>query len=161
MLRQRVGISDAMKLWPLAKDAKHLVKTLITQHNIDCHLRPGVARVGFKSRDITKLYKYAELFRDTYDYQSVETLNANAMRDLSPASIYRGGMMDWGAADLHPLRFALGLASVAEASGAKIYELTTANSIKANRPLEDTTDNGKVLADFVILACNGYLGQLN
>ncbi|MCY4151576.1 MAG: FAD-binding oxidoreductase [Aestuariivita sp.] len=161
VLERRIGVSDAKKLWLLAEEAKHLVKTLIARHKIDCHLRPGVARVGFKSRDTTKLYKYAELLREKYDYEQIETVDANAMRDLSPASVYHGGMVDWGAAHLHPLKFVVGLASVAEAAEAKIYELTTANSINASRPLEVITDNGKVLADFVILACNGYLGQLN
>ncbi|MGY9049241.1 MAG: NAD(P)/FAD-dependent oxidoreductase, partial [Rhodobacterales bacterium] len=43
VLESMVGLDAARKLWNLAEDAKSLVKSLISEHDIDCHLKPGVA----------------------------------------------------------------------------------------------------------------------
>ncbi|MEO0372410.1 MAG: FAD-binding oxidoreductase, partial [Pseudomonadota bacterium] len=42
-----VGREDADRLWTMAEETKALVKSLIAKHKIDCHLKPGIAHMGF------------------------------------------------------------------------------------------------------------------
>ena len=49
-LERMMGAHDANQLWHLAEDAKDLVKTLIAQHRIDCHLKPGVAHMALTAK---------------------------------------------------------------------------------------------------------------
>ena len=66
-----------------------------------------------------------------------------------------------GAAHLHPLNFALGLARAADAAGARIFEGSAVHHIEGGKQIRVQPDAGHVIADHVILACNGYLGGLN
>jgi gamma-glutamylputrescine oxidase len=159
-LEKLVGRDDAAKLWALAQDAKALVKGLIHDHAIDCHLRPGVAWTGESVSDVDDLHAYADHMARHYDYP-VEVLDQQAFHALCPSPAYKGGIVDWGAGHLHPLRFALGLATAAEAAGATIHETSPVLDITHGPKVQLRTDGGVVCADHVILACNGYLGGLD
>lgn len=65
------------------------------------------------------------------------------------------------AAHLHPLAYAFGLARAARDAGVRIFERTEVNAIDEGVPAKVRTSEGKVAAKHVILACNGYLGDLN
>src|SRR6056297_3327607 len=51
-LEKMVGKEDAEKYWTLAEDAKNLVKSLVSRHKIDCHLKPGVAHACFSAAEM-------------------------------------------------------------------------------------------------------------
>lgn len=156
-----LGRDTAHRLWAMAQDAKALVKNLIAEHKIDCDLKPGIADLGFGNRDVKELQDYAHKLQDDYGYNDVEALDADAAHALCPSPTYKGGFMDWGAAHLHPLSFALGLAKAASNAGARIYEMSHVHHIKEGAEAIVQTDKGRIKADHVILAGNGYLGNLN
>ena len=58
-LERLMGRDMAHQLWEMAEDAKKLVKDLIAKHDIDCHLKPGIAEMGFGKRDVAELQAYA------------------------------------------------------------------------------------------------------
>ena len=67
-----------------------------------------------------------------------------------------------GAAHLHPLNYALGLARACEAAGVRFFEGTHVHHIAEGSQRHTVRcDTGHVEAEHVILACNGYLGGLN
>jgi gamma-glutamylputrescine oxidase len=150
-----------MDLWTMAEDAKSLVKGLIAKHNIECHLKPGVAEFGFGKRDVAELQEYAHKLQDDYGYADVEALDEEAAQAYCASPAYKGGYVDMGAAHLHPLALALGLAKAAAAAGARIYEMSHVHHIKEGAKAIVQTDKGRIVADHVILAGNGYLGGLN
>jgi gamma-glutamylputrescine oxidase len=158
-LEKMQGNDDALKLWQLGQDAKTLVKDLIKQHDIDCHLRPGVAWSASSKGDVDDLHRYADHMDQNYGY-NIEKLDAGAMHDLCPSPDYKGGIIDMGAAHLHPLRLVVGLAKAAQTAGVRIYEGTRAQSIQNGPPSIITTQQGRITADHVIVAANGYLGDL-
>lgn len=160
-LEALVGDADAAKLWDLAEDAKSLVKSLITGHAIECQLKPGVAWTASTAADTRHLHKYAEHLSQKYGYTHIETLDHAALQDVCPSPDYLGGILDTDAAHLHPLRFALGLASAAKAAGVRIHERSAVHHIDEGPTATVRTDAGHVQANHVILACNGYLGGLN
>jgi len=160
-LEKLVGFEDAGKLWELAEEAKALVKGLIRRHDIECDLKSGVAETGSSAAQVAGLHADAEYLADRFGYDQVELLDREACQALCPSPEYVGGVLDRGAAHLHPLNYALGLARAAAEAGARIYEHTHVHHIEEGQSAVVRTDKGRVMADHVVLACNGYLGGLN
>lgn len=159
-LEKRLGMDHARDLWAMAEETKVLVKSLIATHNIDCHLKPGVAETARTEADVDELHRYADHLSKTYGYDQIEALDHAALQDVCPSPAYRGGTLDMGAAHLHPLNFALGLARAAAAAGVEIHEGAAVHNIDKDAKAKVQTDAGHVMADHVILACNGYLSGL-
>jgi len=155
-----VGRQDAAKLWELAEDAKTLVKDLVARHGIDCHLKPGIAHLGFSPREVAGEHAYADYLADRYGYPHLRKLGREDAQALCPSPRYRGGTLDMDAAHLHPLAYALGLARAARDAGVRIFERTEVTALEDGAPAHVATGGGRVTADHVILACNGYLGGL-
>ena len=160
-LEKMLGAEPAKRLWQMGEEAKDLVKSLIKQHKIDCHLKPGVAHTASNEADLRHLHAYADHLRTQYGYEQIETLDHAALQSVCPSPDYVGGTLDMGAAHLHPLNYALGLACAAAAAGVRMYETSPAHHIETGAKTTVQTDAGRVEADHVILACNGYLGGLN
>jgi gamma-glutamylputrescine oxidase len=156
-----MGDTDAAKLWQLGEDAKTLVKDLIARNDIACDLKPGVAWTGSSASDVSDLHNYAAHLGERYGYDQIEALDSAACHAICPSPDYKGGILDRGAGHLHPLNYVLGLARAAAAAGVRIFENTHAHHIEEHRPAVVRTDKGRITADTVILACNGYLGGLN
>ncbi len=160
-LERLMGEPEAAKLWGLGEDAKALVKSLISEHQIECQLKPGVAWTGSRTSEVRHLHEYAEFLAKKYGYSEIETLDHDDLLAVCPSPDYCGGILDMGAAHLHPLNFALGLAKAAAAAGVRIHEGSTVHHIQEGTPAKVSTDAGHVVANHVVLACNGYLGGLN
>ncbi len=160
-LEKLVGREDATKLWVLAEAAKDLVKSLISKHKIDCHLKSGIAHAGFTMGEVDEEHAYADFLAQRYGYTVLEKLDHDAMQALCPSPRYVGGSLDMTAAHLHPLAYALGLARAAAKAGVRIYERSEVHNITPGTPALVQTDKGRIKADHVILGCNGYLGGLD
>ncbi|MEP1587288.1 MAG: FAD-binding oxidoreductase [Tateyamaria sp.] len=159
-LEKMVGMERARALWALGQDATALVKSLIAEHNIDCHLRPGIAWTGESAGEVDELHAYAEHMHRHYGYE-MQALDGPGLQTICPSPAYKGGVMCHDGGHLHPLRYALGLARAAEAAGATIHERSAVTRIENAQQTTVHTTTGHVRADHVILACNGYLGGLD
>jgi gamma-glutamylputrescine oxidase len=155
-----VGRDDARRLWDLAEDAKALVRSLIADHAMPCTFRPGVAHACRSDREVAAAHAYADRLRHDYGYDQTEPLDRAGIRALIGSDAFAGGEVDRGAGHVHPLNYAIGLARAAVAAGAAIHEGSLVTGLVEGRPARVTTAAGHVLADHVILACNGYLGDL-
>ncbi|MCH9825086.1 MAG: FAD-binding oxidoreductase [Alphaproteobacteria bacterium] len=160
-LEKMVGEAEALKLWELAENAKDLVKQLISKHNIDCDLKPGIAHATFSASETAHEHAYVEHLQSRYGYDQITALSEEALSAVCPSPRYKGGSLDMGAAHLHPLNYALGLAHACEKAGVTFYENTHVHHIEDGAKVTVRCDTGRVLADHVILAANGYLGGLN
>ena len=160
-LEKMVGEAEALKLWELAENAKNLVKQLISKHNIDCDLKPGIAHATFSASETAHEHAYVEHLQSRYGYDQITALSEEALSAVCPSPRYKGGSLDMGAAHLHPLNYALGLARACEKAGVTFYENTHVHHIEDGAKVTVRCDTGRVLADHVILAANGYLGGLN
>lgn len=160
-LEKMLGQDHATRLWQMGEEAKALVKSLIAEHGINCHLKPGVAWTASDKGDLAHLHDHAAHLENRYGYDQIEVLDHAALQDVCPSPDYVGGILDMGAAHLHPLNFALGLARAAHEAGVRIFETSPAHHIDESSPCTVQTDAGRIEADHVILACNGYLGGLN
>ncbi len=159
-LAKLLGPEAAAGLWKLAEEAKDLVRGRIARHNIDCDLKPGIMHVAYKPGDVAELTEFAEDVTRNHGYDDIEVLSKAEVAERLGTEIYHGGTMDWGAAHLHPLNYALGLAKAAEDAGARLFEGTAALSVDQGQKLRIRTGRDEVTADFAVLACNGYLEKL-
>ncbi|MEM9009788.1 MAG: FAD-binding oxidoreductase [Pseudomonadota bacterium] len=158
-LEARLGEAQARALWHLAEDAKRLAKDLIARHRIDCDLRPGILNVVHRARYADGLRAYADHLKERYGYQHLEILDRAATRALVGSPDYHAGVLDRDAGHLHPLNYALGLAAAAERAGATLHEESRVERIDPGA-IRVATSTGEVTADALILATNGYHGDL-
>jgi gamma-glutamylputrescine oxidase len=160
-LNRLLGDRDGDAVWHLGVEAVDLVKNLIQTHDIACDFKPGVADLATSAKGADALHHYADYLATRYGYQNIETLDTNAGRALCKSNAYHGGILDTAAGHLHPLNYALGLARAAETAGARIFEETHVTSFEQGPHPVVYTKRGKVTCDHLILACNGYLGDLS
>lgn len=160
-LEQQYGEAEAKALWTLAQQSKSLVRDLIKQHQIDCDYQPGIIDADHKARFSASTRAYVEKLQSQYNYTSIDYLQGADLENLLGTGAYYSASVDSGAGHLHPLKYALGLADAASASGAKIYESTQVVQIDtASKPVRIVTADGEISAKKLLLACNGYLGNL-
>ncbi len=160
-LEKSQGMDDARKLFEIARDSVTSVRDLAAKYAIDCDLRDGVAHLDWHAKDVAGSHASARHLHDAYGYGQMEMLDKQATDDLMGTDVYQGGTLDMGAAHIHPLNFALGLARAAIAAGVQIHELSEVSKITHGDPVNVVTKRGRVEANFLVLGCNGYLGGLN
>lgn len=156
-LAAQFGPDDARRLWRLGEEAKALTLGLIARHRIDCDWRLGLIEAVHKPRLVAEERAYVETLRRDYGYEAVEWLDREAVSAAIGTDRYFGGRLDNGAGHLDPLKFARGLARAAAKAGARIFEGTRATRVAKSGRWMVETDKGRVTADTVILAGNGYI----
>ena len=155
-----MGPDKAHALWDLAEDAKALVKSLIATHHMPVTLAPGIAHACWHPAEVTHAHRAAEKLSRDYGYDQITPLDKAGLRDLVGSDAFCGGDIDWGAGHLHPLNYALGLAAAAQRAGVRIFERSEVTRTTRGPKVTVATASGDVVANHLILACNGYLGDL-
>lgn len=160
-LEARFGRDDAQRLWRLGEEAKAITLGLITRHRIDCDWRLGLIEAVHKPRLVAEERAYVHKLREDYGYAAVTWLDRDALAAAINTDHYHGGRRDNGAGHLDPLKFARGLARAAAKAGVRIFEGSRATRIDRNQHWVVQTDDGRVAAETVVLAGNGYLEGLD
>tara|TARA_R110000824_G_scaffold390760_23_gene588116 strand:- start:28228 stop:29502 length:1275 start_codon:yes stop_codon:yes gene_type:complete len=159
-LEEKLGLEWAKRMWTLAEDSVATVKDLIAKHNIDCDVKPGVLQAAWKHGEVEWMREEEAHMADQYGYEQLQFIPAEEMRDMVATKRYHAGLLDKGAAHLHPLNYALGLARAAKAMGVRIYENSRVTHTTRSDPAVVYTMKGSIKAPHVIVACNGYLHDL-
>ena len=156
-LESIVSLADAHRLWTLAQDAKALVFKLIAEHQIECDLTYGYIHADHRARFGPETRAHVEHLQRHYNYDKVRVLDSDEIQERIGSPYYFGGYEDSGAAHLHPLNYALGLARAASRAGAELFERSEVTRIETGRRPRVHVNGGCITADYVIVACNGYL----
>ncbi len=162
-LESWLGAETAEKLWRIACDANQLVRDRIRDHDIDCDLKDGELTVAHRPRYRQQLWDYADFLETRYGYTDHRKVSREECRALLGVDCFHGGYIDYRAGHIHPLNLALGLARAATGLGADLYEQSrvTGYTRHSDDRVEVTTARGGVEARFLVIACNGYLGDLD
>jgi gamma-glutamylputrescine oxidase len=158
-LVRRFGEARARALIDLTVVARDSMAGVVADHGIACDLR------------LTGHLTAASFAADMADFEAeaaaLDRLGFGGHRVLSAAETrahvdggYHGGLLDAAGGHVHPLNYVLGLAALAEAQGARIFESSAALSVTPGAPATVATANGRVVADQVILACDARIGEL-
>ncbi|UXU74542.1 MULTISPECIES: NAD(P)/FAD-dependent oxidoreductase [unclassified Paracoccus (in: a-proteobacteria)] len=162
-LERLAGPEAARRLWDMAEEAKALTRALAARCQVP--VADGIAHAFRKPAEFDHARRLIDKLARDYGYDRIEPLARDAFRALVPSDAYIAGELDHGAGHLNPLELVLGLARLADAAGARLRELSHVHHIRHARLASDKTvvqtERGRVLCDHVILAGNGYMGQLN
>ena len=159
-LEVRFGTDTARQLFGLGLAGRSLVKDLILRHNIDCDLTPGQLLCAARPAHLGDLERRAAKLARDHAYPDQRVLGRQALREIVDSPGYHGGVLDSGAAHLHPLNYALGLARACVTAGVRIYEHSLVTGYSGTTPVIVRTSQGEVRARYLVLGCNGYLGGL-
>ena len=163
-LEKKLGKADAMLLWEIAEDSIKITRDLAAKHAPDALFKPGHASAYFSQKEADAGRKDCEYLAANYGFGG-RFLDRAATAEIVGTDQYYGMVLDEHGGHLHPLNLALGLARGAVAAGAQIFEGSNVHQIKPGRGASDKTtvqtDQGLVVADHVVLACNGYSNHLH
>ena len=159
-LEKLVGLEHAKALWQLGLEAVDTVCELIDQHHIECELKQGNLHVASKARETAELQAEVEHLAGVYGYEQIRYVEQAELREMTSGQGFHGGTLDSGSRHLHPLNYALGLAQAAADLGADIYEGSRVLSYTEGDKVRVRTAQGEVSAQYLVLACNGYLEKL-
>ncbi|SMY09494.1 NAD(P)/FAD-dependent oxidoreductase [Flavimaricola marinus] len=158
-LEGKLGKGEARALWDLSEAAKDQLRDFCAAHP-QTGYKPGVAHGEYSEADTRTGAREAEHLAKAYGYDQVESFDGPGFADLVKSPLYKGGTLDRGGGHLHPLHYALALAAEAEAAGAVIHEGSEVTGLTHGTPATVQTPKGRVIADHVILAGNGYLPHI-
>ncbi|MBN0987239.1 NAD(P)/FAD-dependent oxidoreductase [Amphritea pacifica] len=159
-LIKKVGQKAADSLWQSSLDSVQLVKDLIEQHQIRCDLKQGVMHVSAKPGHVAEMCESVEYKHRVLGYDKIRFVPDSEVQAMLGTDRYFGGEYWEEGIHLHPLNYALGLASAATKAGAIIHEHSRVTGYTTGKDAEVCTDTGVVKAKYILLACNGYLGKL-
>lgn len=159
-LVSRVGLDHAKALWALSEMGLKYIRTTIAEARM-----PGVAPIAGWLR-VSKTDNDEEILDDAQLYAGefgtdVELWPTERVRDVLRTDHYFHALHLPRAFHIHPLNYALGLAELAEAEGARIFEDTPALQIDVEGVRKRVvTPTGRVRAPHIVLACSVHLGSL-
>ena len=144
----------------LSGNAPNVVFALIQRHQIACEaLQSGTLRTAFGHRAPDGIRRTAEQWMRRSD--AVSLLDRDVVSGLTGTGRYLGAMLDRRGGQLNPLGFSRGLAAAAIRAGAVVFGGTAVTRIaRHGGRWRLATATGTVTAEKIILATNGYTGDL-
>lgn len=159
-LEENYGAEAARQHWDINQAALAEVKARIEKHQIRCDWSDGILTTCHRPKDESWYKAHVDKLSNDYGATGFSFIPGNEMGQYIDSPVCHGGMLDGTSGHLHPLNFVLGMARAAADAGAQIYELTPALGFDRQSPSQVKTAKGTVTADYVVLACNGYLEKL-
>lgn len=161
VVEKGLGSAAARDVWDMTREAIGLVDELVREHEIPCDLRWGYVHTAIRPRHMRMYREWSRKLAGDYGYEGLELLDREALQAHVCTDYYIGGVHEPGAGRLHPLNYTLGLARAARDHGAELHEDSAVLRIDRGDPAVVHTEHGRVTADFVVLACNAYLDELD
>jgi gamma-glutamylputrescine oxidase len=159
-LRHQLGEERAKKIFDLTTGAVHRIRERVKHYGIACDMvDQGIIWANW-FRDPNVLRARQQSLADHYGIHW-EWLAEEELREIVRSERYHDGLFERNALHLHPLNYAIGLASAASGLGVRIHEESDVWRLRRNnnRWLISTA-SGELEAEHVILACGGYLAGL-
>jgi len=160
-LVQMYGPERAEPLISTVSNSADLVFNLIKRHSIDCApVRKGWMQVSYTDKGVAGLHARADQWARRG--VPVQPLDAAAVTARMGSQAFAGGWLDGRAGAIQPLAYARGLVGAALAAGARIHGQSAVTGLQRSGAgwLLNTAGGAHVTADQVVLATNGYSGNL-
>ncbi|MGY2135984.1 NAD(P)/FAD-dependent oxidoreductase [Pseudomonas reactans] len=160
-LVQMYGSARAEPLISTISSSADLVFKLIEKHGIDCApVRKGWMQVSYSEKGVAGLHVRADQWARRG--VPVQRLDAAAVASRMGSDAFAGGWLDGRAGAIQPLAYARGLVGAALAAGARIHGQSAVTGLQRHGSgwQLQTASGAQVTADQVVLATNGYSGNL-
>ena len=160
-LVQMYGSARAEPLISTISSSADVVFKLIEKHGIDCApVRKGWMQVSYSEKGVAGLHVRADQWARRG--VPVQRLDAAAVASRMGSDAFAGGWLDGRAGAIQPLAYARGLVGAALAAGARIHGQSAVTGLQRQGSgwQLQTASGAQVTADQVVLATNGYSGNL-
>jgi len=159
-LLAQLGEARARALFGLTTAAVQRIRERVANYAIACDaVDEGVIWANW-FRDPEVLRRRQALLAEHFDLHW-DWLPWEEMRERVRSDRYYDGLYERNALHLHPLNYAIGLATAASGQGVRIHEGSEVWRLQREGPRWLlSTPHGELLADQVVLACGGYLAGL-
>ena len=155
-----LGRSRTAELLTVVNSAGDLVRQRIARHAIACDLRHGHFHAAAKPRHLDAMRRELGTLQDLLGYAGASIVSKADQPDFVGSPLYHGGMIDMNGGHLHPLNYALGLASAALKAGVRIFEDSAAVRVDHGTPVRAVAAQGSVTARHAVLAADSWMGDL-
>ncbi len=152
---------DIQNIWQLGAKSADLVRERVSEFSIDCDLKEGFIDVATNRKHMDELIDRSEEWKQSGYHHNLELVDENQVKKYVNSDSYVGGLIDSGSGHIHPLNLCLGEAKAASELGVMIYEDTHAVKISGGSPSKVATENGIIESDYIVIATNAYIGDLN
>lgn len=157
-LEKKFGWHKAKTLWDMSIEAVDTVKNLINEHSIECDLKHGDIHFAHKKSLCSDLQEEVEHLNKHYDFSGTY-IERDCLQDYIGTDVFYGGVIENHSCHLHPLNYLQGLTLAATKAGVKVYGESLVTEYNSS-PTLVKTDFGSVRCDHLIIACNGYIRNL-
>jgi len=161
VLIRRLGLPVARQLFRDSVAAVDFVERLVGEEGIRCDWRrAGHVTLAAKPSHLKGLEAAARLLERDFEYRTGLLGPGEIGREIGSRR-YHGGLVDPGAAALQPAEFVQGLLAAALRAGAAVHEGVEVTGIRVEGGGASIVHrDGKMVADQVLIATNGYTGRL-
>jgi gamma-glutamylputrescine oxidase len=159
VIEARYGQDTARMLGSMMFEGGDIIRSRIEQYGIDCDFRPGGIFAALNSRQLHELENQKANW-ERYGHRQLELLDERQVREEIGTEAYVGALLDHRGGHIHPLNLALGEAEAIRKLGGRIFEQSAVTHIQYGDPAVAKTAGGSVTANFLVLAGNAYLGNL-
>ncbi len=160
-LESMLGDDRARALWDIGRQAVETVRDLAKSDLVHADFHAGIAHADHRARYVPHSRDYVEKMHTKYGYDHISFLNKEEMQALVQSKAYHGGSLDTRSGHIDPLQFVLGLARMAQDAGAILHERSQVTSVQHGTTAIVKTEGARISAKFVVMACNGYIGDLD
>lgn len=158
--RHQIGEQGVNAITQMGFEAVQLVRDRIEKYDIQCDLKMGYLDAAIKPKHIKAIREDYEFLQQNNYSHAIKLIEQDELPQYVGSQRYIGGMTDMGSGHLHPLNLCLGETAIAESLGARMFEYSPVVKIeKGPRPTVKTRQ-GSVTCDFLVLAGNAYMGNL-
>lgn len=151
---------DAPMVWGLGQEGLEAVVSNIGTHGIQCHAKHGVLELYQSHSAVEELQQSLESMAQHGIHSHAELLSEEMLSQAGSVQRTIAGYLhsDW--LSCHPMNLVRGEARAAESYGVKIFEDARIQTIEQGEKTIVDTGHGRVTTDHVVIAGNGYLGDL-
>ncbi len=161
-LEAKYGREKALAFWQWSIDACDYVEEMVEREKIECdYRRSGEILLASKPSHFEALIKHEAYKEKVYGNAHSQLLDADQIEEEIGSKIYYGGRLNEGGGVLDPAKYVYGLARLAVQNGVLLFEKTEVQRIRRENGTKImSTSSGEVKAGEVLLATNGYTGNL-
>lgn len=161
-LIQKFGLGEARQYYQCQAEAVELVRQLGCEEEIDFDEQGDCEMVvAEKPAHYEELEREAELQREAFGLDVRMISKGEFAEKHYDAPHQHGALAQHPGFGLHPLKYCVGLGEAASRRGAILHpssEVTSWDRVNGNHVLH-TTGGGKLVAQNVIIACNGFMPE--
>ena len=160
VIESSYGKEKAKPLAEMMFEGAQIIRERVAKYHIDCDLKNGGVYAALSKRKVKALEEQKALW-EKWGHKNLELIDKSSeIKKIVNTDRYQAILVDKTGGHFHPLNLTLGEADAIELNSGIIYENSAVTNIERGAKPIVQTANGQVKANFVIVACNAYIGDL-